>query len=185
MQALLPPSRVVGWGAPLERFPLPGRLFINLPLGPEPSDECRFRRGGHATNMMNPDPPKERLEAVDVGLALLSFASGSMDALAFFKLSEVFPSAMTGNTALLGLALGQGHLTQASRPFIAFAGFLAGAALASASVELWLHKFPTTRAVWRLLTLEACLLAVFALTRLFIDRPIADTAVYALIVAAS
>ena len=31
----------------------------------------------------------------DVGLALLGFASGSMDALAFFNLGEVFPS-MTG-----------------------------------------------------------------------------------------
>jgi uncharacterized membrane protein YoaK (UPF0700 family) len=52
-------------------------------------------------------------------LALLGFASGSMDALAFFNLGEVFPSATTGNTALLGLALGQGDVIAASRPFIA------------------------------------------------------------------
>ena len=54
--------------------------------------------------------PKEQVDSSDVGLALLGFASGSMDALAFFNLGEVFPSAMTGNTALLGLALGQGHV---------------------------------------------------------------------------
>ena len=63
-------------------------------------------------------PPKEQVDSSDVGLALLGFASGSMDALAFFNLGEVFPSAMTGNTALLGLALGQGHVIAASRPFV-------------------------------------------------------------------
>lgn len=94
------------------------------------------------------DSSQERPELADAGLALLSFASGSMDALAFFNLGEVFPSAMTGNTALLGLALGGGHLMQASRPFTAFAGFVAGAALASACVTLWLSKLATPRAVW-------------------------------------
>ena len=70
--------------------------------------------------MADVDSRKERVDSGDVGLALLGFASGSMDALAFFNLGEVFPSAMTGNTALLGLALGQGHVIAASRPFVAF-----------------------------------------------------------------
>jgi hypothetical protein len=108
-------------------------------------------------------PPKEQVDSSDVGLALLGFASGSMDALAFFNLGEVFPSAMTGNTALLGLALGQGHVIAASRPFIAFVGFLTGAAAASVSVDLWLDKLPAPRAVCWLLALEACFLAAFAL----------------------
>jgi len=129
--------------------------------------------------------PKERPELADAGLALLSFASGSMDALAFFKLGEVFPSAMTGNTALLGLALGQGHLTAASRPFVAFAGFLTGAAVASAAVELWFRDLPISRAVWRLLALEVCLLALFAFAWWFVDRSIAGDALYGLIIAAS
>ena len=58
--------------------------------------------------MTEVDFPREHVDSGDVGLALLGFASGCMDALAFFNLGEVFPSAMTGNTALLGLALGQG-----------------------------------------------------------------------------
>jgi uncharacterized membrane protein YoaK (UPF0700 family) len=135
--------------------------------------------------MSDVEPSTERLEPVDAGLALLSFASGSMDALAFFNLGEVFPSAMTGNTALLGLMLGQGHLMAASRPFTAFAGFLMGAAVASASIELWLRPLPTSGAAWRLLALEACLLAVFALAWRSIDGPITGVALYALIVAAS
>jgi hypothetical protein len=60
--------------------------------------------------------PTEHADFADVGLALLGFASGSMDALAFFNLGQVFPSAMTGNTALLGLALGQGDVIAALRP---------------------------------------------------------------------
>lgn len=39
-------------------------------------------------------------------LALLAVAAGSVDVLAFAGLGGVLPSAMTGNTALLGRALG-------------------------------------------------------------------------------
>src|ERR1700740_1014542 len=107
--------------------------------------------------------PKEHADFADVGLALLGFASGSMDALAFFNLGQVFPSAMTGNTALLGLALGQGDVIAALRPLIAFAGFLAGAAAAAASVDLWLHKLPAQRGGWWLLAFEVLLPAPLAL----------------------
>jgi uncharacterized membrane protein YoaK (UPF0700 family) len=144
-----------------------------------------FPCGQTYTVMADIDLPKEHVDSEDVGLALLGFAAGSMDALAFFNLGEVFPSAMTGNTALLGLALGQGHVIAASRPFIAFAGFLAGAAAAAASVDLWLHKLPTPRAVYWLFALEACLLAAFALAWQFIGWPIAGVGLYGLIVLAS
>ena len=139
----------------------------------------------NSTNITDVDAPKEHVDSVDVSLALLGFASGSMDALAFFNLGEVFPSAMTGNTALLGLTLGQGHLIAASHPFVAFAAFIAGAAAASASVVLWFDKLPAPRTVSWLLALEACLLAAFALAWQFIDHPIAGAGLYALIVVAS
>jgi len=138
-----------------------------------------------ATNMADVDSPREHADSADAGLALLGFASGSMDALAFFNLGAVFPSAMTGNTALLGLALGQGDVIAASRPFIAFAGFLAGAAAAAASVDLWLDKLPVPRAVCWLLALEACLLAAFALSWHFIGRPMAGAGLYGFIAVAS
>jgi len=131
------------------------------------------------------DSPKDQVDSADIGLALLGLASGVMDALAFFNLGEVFPSAMTGNTALLGLTLGQGDLIAASRPVAAFAGFLAGAAAATASLDLRLDKLPAPRAIFWLLALEACLLAGFSLAWPFIDRPIAGAWVYGLIVVAS
>ena len=78
-----------------------------------PNPMMSFLRRRNPTNMADVDSPKKKhARPGDVGLA------------------------MTGNTALLGLALGQGDLIEASRPSIAFAGFLAGAAVASASVEL-------------------------------------------------
>ncbi len=118
-------------------------------------------------------------------MALLGFASGSMDALGFLNLRQVFPSAMTGNTALLGLALGQGQWTAASRPFIAFAGFLAGACAAAAGVDRWFDGRLAPYAVRWLLAVEACLLAVFAVTWQSAVHPMAGAWLYGLIVLAS
>src|SRR5690348_5430780 len=52
--------------------------------------------------------PSVHFDTVDVALALLALGAGSMDALGFFALGGAFPSAVTGNTALLGLAVGRG-----------------------------------------------------------------------------
>jgi uncharacterized membrane protein YoaK (UPF0700 family) len=73
----------------------------------------------------------EAISLVDLSLALLSLASGTTDATAFLKLGTVFTSAMTGNTVLLGIALGQGRIVEASRAFDAFASFLVGVTLAA------------------------------------------------------
>lgn len=135
--------------------------------------------------MTSADAVANHIDNRDLGLALLGFASGTMDALAFLNLRQVFPSAMTGNTALLGVALGQGHLIAASRPLIAFAGFLIGAAVAAAGVDLWFEGCPVSRAIRSLLALEACLLAAFAVVWQFADRPISGVGLYPLIVLAS
>jgi uncharacterized membrane protein YoaK (UPF0700 family) len=135
--------------------------------------------------MTSADAVANHIDNRDLGLALLGFASGTMDALAFLNLRQVFPSAMTGNTALLGVALGQGHLIAASRPLIAFAGFLIGAAVAAAGVDLWFEGCPVSRAIRSLLALEACLLAAFVVVWQFADRPIAGVGLYPLIVLAS
>jgi uncharacterized membrane protein YoaK (UPF0700 family) len=71
-----------------------------------------------------------------LGLALLSFASGATDVLAFIKLGHLFTSAMTGNTALLAVALGQGHVAAAGRSLTALFGFALGVALATV-VNAW------------------------------------------------
>jgi uncharacterized membrane protein YoaK (UPF0700 family) len=125
--------------------------------------------------------PPERLDAPDLGLALLAIGAGSMDAFGFFALGGALPSAMTGNTALLGLALGQGHPAAAAPPFVAGTGFILGAALASALLHLGLDKLSARRTVAWLLAVEACVLPGFLLAWQFADRPAAGLSLYILI----
>jgi uncharacterized membrane protein YoaK (UPF0700 family) len=78
-------------------------------------------------------PTEEKLSRYDdLGLVLLSGGAGCADVLAFLKLGDLFTSAMTGNTALLAIAVGRGHLLAASRSFCALAGFALGIVLATA-----------------------------------------------------
>ena len=65
-----------------------------------------------------------------IAIGLLSFAAGAMDALAFLTLGEVFTSAMSGNTILMGLALGQGRIFAALHSLTALVGYACGVALA-------------------------------------------------------
>ena len=125
--------------------------------------------------------PPERLDWADLGLAMLAIGAGSMDAFGFFALGGALPSAMTGNTALLGLALGQGHPAAAAPPFAAGTGFVLGAALASALLHLALAKLPARRTVAWLLAVEACLLVGFLLAWQFAERPAAGLSLYVLI----
>ena len=67
----------------------------------------------------------------DLGLGLLSIAAGCTDVVAFLKLGDLFPSAMTGNTALLAIGVGSGHLLAASRALCALVGFALGVVIAT------------------------------------------------------
>jgi len=117
---------------------------------------------GGADGMSNGDPPTG-LSIDDLGIASLAIASGSADVIAFLMLGHVFASAMTGNTALLGIALSQGDLVDALRPLTALTGFVAGAALASV---IYNPNAPRSRqlVIQRgLVVLEIACLAGFAL----------------------
>lgn len=79
-----------------------------------------------------------------------------MDTIAFLTLGEVFTSAMSGNTVLFGLALGQGHLAAASRSLAAFAGYVCGVIVAAALLR------ERKRGIRRTLGLELLFVAAFA-----------------------
>ena len=57
---------------------------------------------------------------------LLAAASGAVDALAFTVLGHVFAGVMTGNLALLGIAVASGRPADLTAPLVALAGFVAG-----------------------------------------------------------
>ncbi|WP_254892651.1 DUF1275 family protein, partial [Acidithiobacillus thiooxidans] len=62
---------------------------------------------------------------------LLSATSGGADIVAFLKFHMVFTSAMTGNLALFGIAVGQGRLLSATHSLAALLDFIVGIALGS------------------------------------------------------
>ena len=101
----------------------------------------------------------------DLTVVLLAFASGATDVLSFLALLGTFTSAMTGNTALLGLALGQGRMQAAERSFTAFIGFVAGVVIGM----LPLDRGDVRRDLLRILGLEAICLLLF--TGIWLVRP--------------
>ena len=96
----------------------------------------------------------------DLLLVALTFAAGSVDAVALLRL-DVFTAVMTGNIVLLGLAVGQGAFANALRSVIALfaygAGVVAGARIVGA-VAIETHWSPK---VTRALALEWVLQAAF------------------------
>lgn len=64
-------------------------------------------------------------------MVLLAAASGAVDATAFKALGHVFAGVMTGNLALLGIAVGNDHFADTVPPLISLAGFIAGTATAA------------------------------------------------------
>src|SRR3989454_10880597 len=57
---------------------------------------------------------------------MLTWAAGSVDAISYLALDHVFTANMTGNTVLLGLAIGQGHGWRPFGPFVPWPGLALG-----------------------------------------------------------
>jgi uncharacterized membrane protein YoaK (UPF0700 family) len=125
------------------------------------------------------DPQPERFSPSDLGLALLALASGSTDVMAFLTLGNIFTSAMTGNMALLAIAVGQGRLISALLSFLALVGFVFGVVVATTIYD---PGKSSARAVLRpLVTLEIACLAGFAVAWYVVDRSLESTGLDALI----
>lgn len=112
------------------------------------------------------------------GLALMSFVAGSMDAIAFLVLGGIFSSAMSGNTVVLGIAMGQGRLTEALYAAAALLCYLLGVAVASLSLK----KFH--RSIRWTLMLEGLFITAFTIVWLAFGGPEDEAVIYVLIVLA-
>ncbi len=108
--------------------------------------------------------PRRRLPTLsrESMLLLLTMAAGSVDAISYLGLGHVFTAMMTGNTALLGLAVGQGQVLAALRNILALAGFAGGVAIGAAIVHRDPRQGDWPPVVTKALALEALLLALFA-----------------------
>lgn len=95
---------------------------------------------------------------------MLTWAAGSVDAISYLGLSHVFTANMTGNTVLLGLALGQGQGFAALRSVVALGGFGLGAAIGALIVERGRKGGDWPRAVTGAVVVEGIVLGIFAVT---------------------
>jgi uncharacterized membrane protein YoaK (UPF0700 family) len=116
-----------------------------------------------------------------LGLAWLSLASGCTDVLSFLKLGDLFTSAMTGNTALLAIALARGQMLTASRSLTALVGFMLGASLAALMYVRGGAQQNTRGRLSSLLLLEIVLLGGCAALWSVSPDPIRGKALYSVI----
>jgi uncharacterized membrane protein YoaK (UPF0700 family) len=99
----------------------------------------------------------------DAMLLLLAWVGGSADAVSYLGLGHVFTANMSGNTILLGIAIGQGQPAAELRAFISLLGFCVGAGIGA----LLINKWSNTQEYWpviitKMLAFESMLLAAFA-----------------------
>jgi uncharacterized membrane protein YoaK (UPF0700 family) len=91
---------------------------------------------------------------------MLTWVAGSVDAVSYFGLGHVFTANMTGNTVLLGLALGHGEVVAAARSFVALLGYMAGAAAGTVIVSA---QGDSQRSVRQAILAEGIVLLLFTL----------------------
>jgi uncharacterized membrane protein YoaK (UPF0700 family) len=124
------------------------------------------------------------LARTEITVALLTLGAGAMDALSFVALGEVFTSAMTGNTVLLGVAIGEGRILASARAVAALVGFIAGAAIASRPLVAT-ERGAFSRGVARGFAIEACFLALFAALFIAVGRGAPEAVAIVMILLAS
>jgi uncharacterized membrane protein YoaK (UPF0700 family) len=118
----------------------------------------------------------------DTMLVMLSLAAGCVDAVGYLGLGQIFVANMTGNTVLLGLALGQAKGQAALRAMVALAGFVVGVAAGAAVVGPGRERSAWSPAVTAALALELVVLVAFAVGWFLAEAEPAGLAVYPLIV---
>ena len=94
-------------------------------------------------------------------LLVLTGAAGCVDAISYMGLGHVFTAMMTGNTALLGMAVGQGEVRAALRSILALIGFALGVVLGAIIVESDQEQNDWPPAVTGALAVEGVVLGVF------------------------
>ncbi|MDE3113026.1 MAG: DUF1275 domain-containing protein [Chloroflexota bacterium] len=97
----------------------------------------------------------------DALLVALTFASGSVDAVAFLRL-DALTAVMTGNLVLLGVAVGRGAMASALRSLVALCGYAGGVVVGARVAGHGPSEISSPRIV-RAFTLEWGLQAAFLL----------------------
>ncbi len=95
-------------------------------------------------------------------ILILAWAAGSLDAIGYLGLGHVFTANMTGNTVLLGLALGQEQGVAALRSVVALGGFALGVTTGVTIMSKDGERLDWPPSVTTALFLEGIVLAIFS-----------------------
>lgn len=95
-------------------------------------------------------------------ILILAWAAGSLDAIGYLGLGHIFTANMTGNTVLLGLALGEGQGVAALRSVVALGGFALGVATGATIMAKDREREDWPPSVTTALFLEGIVLAIFS-----------------------
>ena len=107
----------------------------------------------------------------DTLILLLAFTAGCVDAISYLGLGRIFTANMTGNTVLLGLALGQAQGLAALRSAVALAGYLAGAACGALLIGRAAKQTLWPPAVTTICACELLILAALSVTGAVLPSP--------------
>jgi monoterpene epsilon-lactone hydrolase len=133
--------------------------------------ERSVRRGARPTSIDSGSGIDDLLPPTwAVALAfLLAAIAGYIDVVSFVRVAGVFPANHSGNLVLIGIAIGNGDPTRATRSVVAVVAFILGATIVGISTQ----RAPSRLRPVVLLTLEAALLVVAAcLSFDLADRPL-------------
>ena len=112
---------------------------------------------------------------------MLSLAAGCVDAAGFLGFGEVFVANMTGNTVLLGIAIGQADSEAVFHAATALAGFICGVAAGALAVGRKQEGTVWPGRVTVALAIELIALTVFAVVWLYTGAELAGGTVFLLI----
>lgn len=118
-------------------------------------------------------------------LVFSAWAAGAVDAISYVGLGHVFTANMTGNTVLLGLALGQVQGLASLRSLAALGGFVLGVAAGALLVEAISGPEARAAAIRRAVALEGGILAVLAAAWFMAGTEPASGGLYGLIALAA
>ena len=101
--------------------------------------------------------------ARDFIVLMLACAAGCMDAFAILELNDVFISALTGNTILMGISLVQGNYPRFVASILVFIAFIPGTLIGTKILKSSRPGQCWTSQMTKAMCLEASLIAIFFL----------------------
>lgn len=150
-----------------------------------PSDDFPTNTIRSGSSVGSDDKRGQLVKLRNMLIVILAFTSGFIDAISFLGLA-VFASVMTGNTVLLGLAIGTGNIPLGLGALVALAGYIGGVVLGTRIVDQGIipqKVWPDT--VTRAFVIEALVLLMLVIGGFFAGSKPSIPVLYTFVVFAS